>query len=320
MWRMNGFCRAAAVVVLLYSLLLTNGALCQDEATDAPAADPLPNDDGTDAGAVGTPHWTAPPDAGAPAVDDTATLNLNVDSLIPELPSDAPFIINILTFAPNADSPNGDQPSDASDTNASPVVVPVVRCVGKEDIEQKTAVKFAVITNDCSSTKDIIQNNPAAWCRNENCHLEIFQEGSNVVLASDDAKPSTLAEALQSDSLKKKLGVSDIQQPSSSSSSSSSSSVFVGILVSGLLAAAAITFGYFKCQRRPEKKGVKLAEEAHPADQENQGNTLVSVAPLNPTPETQEKPSVNGESPEAAKTEPPPTNGHSTAKTADTEL
>lgn len=64
------------------------------------------------------------------------------------------------------------------------------------------------------------------------------------------------------------------------------------------------------------------AEEAHPVDQENQGNTLVSVAPLNPPAETQEKPSANGESPEAAKTqEPPPTNGHSTtANTADTEM
>ncbi len=63
------------------------------------------------------------------------------------------------------------------------------------------------------------------------------------------------------------------------------------------------------------------AEEAYPVDQDNQGNTLVSVAPLNPPTETQEKPSVNGESPEAAKTQPPPpTNGHSTTKTADTEL
>lgn len=63
------------------------------------------------------------------------------------------------------------------------------------------------------------------------------------------------------------------------------------------------------------------AEEAYPVDQENQGNTLVSEAPLNPPPETQEKPNVNGESPEADKTlTPTPTNGHSTAKTADTEL
>ncbi|XP_029974209.1 uncharacterized protein cd34 [Salarias fasciatus] len=113
----------------------------------------------------------------------------------------------------------------------------------------------------------------------------------------------------------------DSDSSSSSSSSSSGSSVFVGILVSGLLAALAITIGYCKCQRRPEKKGVKLAEEAYPVDQDNQGNTLVSVAPLNPPPETPEKPSANGESTEAAKAQtPPPTNGHSTAKAADTEL
>lgn len=56
------------------------------------------------------------------------------------------------------------------------------------------------------------------------------------------------------------------------------------------------------------------------ADEANQGNTLVSVAPLNP-PESPEKPSQNGESLEAVKTQSPPaaTNGHSTAK-ADTEL
>ncbi|XP_045912833.1 uncharacterized protein si:dkey-261h17.1 [Micropterus dolomieu] len=99
------------------------------------------------------------------------------------------------------------------------------------------------------------------------------------------------------------------------------SSVFVGILVSGLIAALAIILGYLKCKRKSDTKGVRLAEEAYPVDQENQGNTLVSVAPLNPPPETQEKPSINGESPEADKTQPPPpTNGHSTTKTADTEL
>uniref|UniRef100_A0A3Q2D1R4 Uncharacterized LOC107092075 n=1 Tax=Cyprinodon variegatus TaxID=28743 RepID=A0A3Q2D1R4_CYPVA len=113
------------------------------------------------------------------------------------------------------------------------------------------------------------------------------------------------------------LGVAENSSPSSSSSSS----VFVGILVTGLLAALGLIVGYYKCQRRPETKGAKLAEEAYPVDQENQGNTLASEAPLNPPPETQEKPSINGESPEAVKIEtPPPTNGHSTAKTADTEL
>lgn len=76
-------------------------------------------------------------------------------------------------------------------------------------------------------------------------------------------------------------------------------------------------FSVFKCLLKSHLQ----AEEAYPVDQENQGNTLVSVAPLNPPPETPEKPSVNGESPEAVKTEPtPPTNGHSTTNTADTEM
>ncbi|XP_051515357.1 sericin-2-like [Myxocyprinus asiaticus] len=105
-------------------------------------------------------------------------------------------------------------------------------------------------------------------------------------------------------------------------SSSSSSSVFVSVLMSGLLLAAIIigTY-YFKCHRQTSSKGMKLAEESLMADEENQGNTLVSVAPLNQL-EPQEKPSLNGESTEAVKTQTPPaaTNGHSTTKTADTEL
>lgn len=50
------------------------------------------------------------------------------------------------------------------------------------------------------------------------------------------------------------LGVTKIETPPSSSGSS----VFVGLLVSGLLAALAITIGYFKCQRRTDTKGVRL--------------------------------------------------------------
>ncbi|XP_077946038.1 uncharacterized protein cd34 isoform X3 [Gasterosteus aculeatus] len=105
-------------------------------------------------------------------------------------------------------------------------------------------------------------------------------------------------------------------------SRTSDSSVFVGILVSGLLAALAIVVGYFKCQRRTGTKGLTMAESCPVVvEQDNQGNTLLSVAPLNPLPETLEKPSVNGEAPEEDKTQPPPpTNGHSATKTADTEM
>ncbi|XP_051961074.1 uncharacterized protein LOC127628391 [Xyrauchen texanus] len=103
---------------------------------------------------------------------------------------------------------------------------------------------------------------------------------------------------------------------------SSSSAVFVSVLMSGLLLAAIIIgIYYFKCHRQTSSKGIKLAEESLMADEENQGNTMVSVAPLNQL-EPKEKPSLNGESTEAVKTQTPPaaTNGHSTTKTADTEL
>uniref|UniRef100_A0A8C5FXW4 Uncharacterized protein n=1 Tax=Gadus morhua TaxID=8049 RepID=A0A8C5FXW4_GADMO len=112
------------------------------------------------------------------------------------------------------------------------------------------------------------------------------------------------------------LGVSGVE----SSSSGPGASVFVGVLLTGLLVAAGLIGGYcFKNRRTPGDKGTRLAEEAYPVDVENQGNTLVSVAPLNPPPETQEP---NGEAPEEVKVDPPPpTNGTSTAaKTADTEL
>ncbi|XP_042569404.1 uncharacterized protein si:dkey-261h17.1 isoform X1 [Cyprinus carpio] len=104
--------------------------------------------------------------------------------------------------------------------------------------------------------------------------------------------------------------------------SSRSPVVFMSVLVTGLLLAAIIIgIYYFKFHRQTNGKGMKLAEDSYMSHEENQGNTLVSVAPLN-QPEPQEKPSLNGESQEVVKaqTSPAATNGHSTTKTADTEL
>lgn len=55
---------------------------------------------------------------------------------------------------------------------------------------------------------------------------------------------------------------SALQLTKAPASTSSGSSVFVGILVSGLLAAIALTVGYFKCQRRSDPKGVRLVNTA----------------------------------------------------------
>lgn len=322
MWRMNGLWGRMAVVLVLSALLLSNGVMSQDDAaadaTDAPAAD---SSVAADASATsGAPAATDAADAGATPSNAAGA----ADSAATSAPGDIGLAATILNVAIN---PSGtDAPVVIQDKDSTPVapeepkvvklVVPDVTCVGKDDMPE-SAVKVSVDTTDCEATKRIIQDNPAGWCSKENCNLKIAQEGKTINVASDDAKLTTLADAFQSAALKEKLGVTNVE-----TSSSSGSSVLAGILVSGLLAAIGITIGYFKCQRRGDAKGVRLAEEAYPADQENQGNTLVSVAPLNPPPETPEKPSVNGESPEAAKTEPspPPTNGTSTTKTADTEL
>ncbi|XP_071333342.1 uncharacterized protein cd34 [Trachinotus anak] len=340
MWRMNGLWRRMAGVLVLCTLLLSNKVVCQDSApsttasTAASPTDPAdPADPAADVSAV--TDAAAPAPTAAPTVGDAASVASGEDSAPSAAPGDNPFPATIITILPGDDSKDIDTSGTTGTTvaprgraNGIPAIaevpddshfhriVPSVQCVGKEDIPESNAVRAVVVTDNCEATKHIIQENPASWCRNENCNLEIFQDGNTVLVSSKDAGLGALAAALQSEHLKDKLGVTKTETPSSAGSS-----VFVGILVSGLLAALGITVGYFKCQRRPDPKGVRLAEEAYPVDQENQANTLVSVAPLNPPPETQEKPSVNGESPEAAKTQPlPPTNGHSTAKTADTEL
>ncbi|XP_058498596.1 uncharacterized protein cd34 [Solea solea] len=307
MWRMNGLWRRVAAVLVLCTLLLSNEVICQDDTTVVPAATTAAADinaatDPAAAVVTGSPtrgaSASAPPSVAAAAASTTPGTT--------QFP--ATFIHLILSKGTTVNPLVADNSPDIK------VVVPEVACVGKEDISESSAVKAVVKTDDCEQTKSIIQKNPAGWCSSDNCNLQIFQDGKTMLVASEDSSLAILNEALQSDSLKDKLGVTKV-------GSSSGSSVFAGILVTGLLAALAITIGYFKCQRKPESKGVRLAEEAYPVDQENQGNTLASEAPLNPPPETQEKPSVNGESPEAAKTEPPPpNNGHSTAKTADTEL
>lgn len=329
MWRMNGM----AGVLLLCALLLSNEVMCQDSPTDAPAADPVVDattvppsatDAAVDPGTAVVPDASSGPTAAAAADDDQSAASV--------APGDTSLPLTTVKVAvgdPNQDggtsgttaapSAGGNEVAAATEvqdiSRVLKIVVPDVRCVNKENIQESNAVKAVVTTTDCEGTKRVIEANPAAWCQEETCNLEIFQDGNTVLVTSKEAQLDALAGVLNSEHLKDKLGVSKTDVPSSPNSS-----VFVGILVTGLLAAAAIAVGYFKCQRRSDTKGVRLADEAYPVDPENQGNTLVSVAPLNPPPETQEKPSVNGESPEAAKTEPPPTNGHSTTKTADTEL
>lgn len=92
--------------------------------------------------------------------------------------------------------------------------------------------------------------------------------------------------------------------------------VLISLLITGLLLAALLIAGYLLKTNRGQSKGLRLAEDSFQVDQENQGNTLLSVAPL-PQQEPLDKPIINGESPES-----PPTNGHSATQTqvADTTM
>ncbi|RXN35866.1 hematopoietic progenitor cell antigen CD34 [Labeo rohita] len=92
--------------------------------------------------------------------------------------------------------------------------------------------------------------------------------------------------------------------------------VLISLLITGLLLAALLIAGYLLKINREQSKGLRLAEDSFQVDQENQGNTLLSVAPL-PQQEPLDKPIINGESPES-----PPTNGHSATQTqvADTPM
>ncbi|XP_055079161.1 uncharacterized protein cd34 [Periophthalmus magnuspinnatus] len=298
MWRISGL-SMTYLLVLLCALLLTNEVKCQEDVTDPPAAPSAPADagDADDAGDAAAASDVTP----APDAADSSAAN-NAETVAP---GDASATVAMPgpTIAPAV---------KAAATELPPVK-PEVKCVGKEDITESKAVKAIVTTSDCSVTKSIIEEAPANWCSKEPCKINVFQDAKTVLLSSEDASLSSLASALQSEKVKEKLGVTDMKTPSSGPS------VFVGILISGLLAAVGLTVGYFKCQRRPSPKGERLAEEGTPVD--HQASTLASDAPLNPPPETPEKPSANGEAPEGDKTQPPPTNGHSTpANTADTEL
>ncbi|XP_061758953.1 uncharacterized protein LOC133554352 isoform X2 [Nerophis ophidion] len=313
MWRIHSMAVALALCTLL---LRGDGVMGQDDlVTEAPAEDPA--DDVTPAvmDADSQPEITDAPHSGAsPVTDgdsDAPAGNTSPPASSPDKPSGT-------TAGPGAHADQGPVVVETSDSSNIIKPKPSVECVGKEEIEESRAVKAVVATIDCEYTKRLIESSNVR-CHTDNCHIKVHQEGNNVQMVRNDARPHTLVEALQGE-WKNELGVTNVEAPPSSSSSNRS--VFVGILITGLLVAAAIVAAYCKCQRRTDSKGVKLAEETYPVDLENQGNTLVSVAPLNPPTEGQEKTNaVNGESPEAAKIEaPPPTNGHSAAKTADTEL
>ncbi|GLD50357.1 uncharacterized protein AKAME5_000364200 [Lates japonicus] len=226
MWRMNGLWRRMAGVLVLCTLLLSNEVICQDDATGTTVVDA-----GGDSSAVTdvpTPAASSSlaVDSGAGGGEDSAAsadpevsatiVTFDIGAVNPDLDLSGALGTIASTLAKGIEGPAVNENSDVSNVVK---VVPTVRCVGENDIPESNAVKAMVATADCEATKNLIEDNPTYWCREEGtCNLEISQNGNELRLAT------------------------------------------------------------------------KIGREAYPEIQENQGNTLVSVAPSSLTPETQEKP------------------------------
>ncbi|XP_036390283.1 hematopoietic progenitor cell antigen CD34-like [Megalops cyprinoides] len=282
------------------------------QSTEVTPMTPVPSDVMSSVSTAGPAH-----DLDVPTTDGTVASHAPTDAQT-DAPTDPPT------------DPHTDAQTDAAPIlTITDVPKPIIQCVEKEEVQDIDAVKVVLQeASSCEETRAKIEEIVGDLCGSD-CKLCIFQEENSkeIIVTGPNIKADAIAmaEKFNSEGIKKKLMVADAvprwgKPPQT---------VLISLLVTGLLLAALLIGGYcFKNRRSHSTKGMRLAEESYQADEENQGNTLVSVAPLNP-PETQEKPSINGESPEGGKSQPPPagtggatTNGHSNAKTpvADTEL
>ncbi|XP_022046863.1 hematopoietic progenitor cell antigen CD34 isoform X2 [Acanthochromis polyacanthus] len=245
---------------------------------------------------------------GGPATDEGTDVNIQTEKpeiMEPETPAMIPS--------------RGDGPAD------TPQPVPAqedVICVKKEAVQDKNAVNLKLkATSNCEDTKVKIISVLQELC-GEDCKLEIYQENnSDEILVSgkyveDDV--AGMANKFNNDNIKDKTDVKEAVPRWGRNSKL----VLVSLLLTGLLLAALLVAGYYFKTHRKNSKGVRLAESFQ-VDEENQANTLVSVAPLPQEP--LDKPTVNGESPPENGTTPTPTpttNGHSATQTpvADTEM
>ncbi|XP_017553314.1 hematopoietic progenitor cell antigen CD34 isoform X2 [Pygocentrus nattereri] len=191
-----------------------------------------------------------------------------------------------------------------------------VVCVEEAAVRGKEAVRLKLkASSSCEENKAKIQSILEHLCHDDS-KLEIYQRDhtDEMIISGqcikDDAKGMT--KKFNNDNIKDKVGVVEAVPILVKHSRT----VLITVLLAGLLLAALLIVAYILKTHRTQAKGVRLAEESFQVDEQNQGNTLLSVAPL-PPQEPLDKPTSNGESPEL-----PPTNGHSATQTpvADTQM
>ncbi|GAA6216834.1 hematopoietic progenitor cell antigen CD34 [Lates japonicus] len=347
-------CKMLALALLLIASLLSAGAMAQDtEDAVAATAQPLQ----TNARGDMIPQTTEAPDTGdsqdsqgqsvvfptiaspeqieqttAPTTTEKAEsagdAGHNEDSN-PAAPEDAADKGTDRTVEVHTDIPKVVQretpapmPSRGDGPGNEPKLVPRddVVCVSKEAVQDKNAVNLKLkASSNCVDTKVKIESVLQELC-GEDCKLEIYQEdNSDEILVSGkyvEADVAGMANKFNNDNIKDKTDVVEAVPHWGKNSKL----VLVSLLLTGLLLAALLVAGYYLKTHRKNSKGVRLAESFQ-VDEENQANTLVSVAPLPQEP--LDKPTANGESPPENGTNPSPTtNGHSQTQTpvADTEM
>ncbi|XP_029948496.1 hematopoietic progenitor cell antigen CD34 isoform X2 [Salarias fasciatus] len=315
--REDGFSKMFTFALLLIALVLNAGVMAQEDevatGTVPPAdsfvrGDMIPKTSETPESSDLTTAAPATEEAGHsedsdPAADKTTKFTFEVHTIIPifETPAPAP---------PRGDGPHKPQVVSQED----------VTCVSKEAVQDKNAVNLNLKEpSTCENTRKKIQSVLRELC-GEDCKLEIYQEdNSDEIIVSGkyvEADVAGMANKFNNDNIKDKTNVKE----AAPRWGKNSKLVLVSLLLAGLLLAALLVAGYYLKTHRKNSKGVRLAESFQ-VDEENQANTLVSVAPLPQEP--LDKPTVNGESPPENGTNPTPTtNGHSAAQSpvADTEM
>ncbi|XP_016367732.1 uncharacterized protein LOC107708101 isoform X2 [Sinocyclocheilus rhinocerous] len=213
------------------------------------------------------------------------------------------------TESTQPDTPTPDQtkpnpPEINSATSKGNVV-----CVDKIPAQYKYDVMLKLkASSTCEETKVRIQSVLEHLC-GEDCKLEIYQKDNTdeIIVYGDsiEADPEEMAGKFNNDNITDKVEVEEAV----SRMGQHSKIVLISLLITGLLLAALLIAGYLLKTNQGQSKGLRLAEDSFQVDEETQGNTLLSVAPL-PQQEPLDKPIINGESPES-----PPTNGHSATQT-----
>ncbi|KAM9813452.1 uncharacterized protein ACB057_003279 [Neosynchiropus ocellatus] len=304
-------------------MCLPTGVKAQEEevvtATAAPILEADAPADTMPTAPVDSTELTAVPDATTGAAVEVVNGTGQAPEEIPDQ-----FVVEVQTVAPESLKPEtlAPEPARGDGPNNKPRPVPKVHvvCVSKEAVENKNAVNLKLkAPSNCEDTKMKLESVLPKLC-GEDCKLDIYQDDNSdqILVAGQHVEEDVagMADKFNDVSIKDETDVEE----ASPRWGKNSKLVLVSLLLAGLLLAALLVAGYYLKTHRKNSKGVRLAESFQ-VDEENQANTLVSVAPLPQEPV--DKPTVNGESPPENGSGPAPTtNGHSAAATpvADTEM